>query len=142
MTPTLEEFLGPPLHAKDTTREVEAAIYQTRMMRMGCGPILHRLDTGSLAICQGFFRKTLDYIDHGPNLVVVVHNDHLVGFNHPGTLYLVPEYRGRGLGPEMLAQLYLLDGLEVWLQRPRKLTTAGRIAHERAYALLLERGLL
>ena len=142
MTTTLEEFLGPLSHAKDTTREVEAAIYQTRMMRMSCGPILHRLDTEYLAIHQGFFRKTLDYIDHGPNLVIAVHRDRLIGFNHSGTLYVVPEYRGHGLGPEMLAQLYLADGRETWLPRPRKLTTAGRIAHERAYVLLLERGLL
>ena len=142
MTTTLEEFLGHLSHAKDTTREVEAAIYQTRMMRMGCGPVLHRLNTESLAICQGFFRKTLDHIDHGPNLVVAVHRDLFVGFNHSGALYLLPEYRGRGLGPEMIAQHYLLDGPEVWTTRPRKLTIAGRIAHERAYKLLLERGLL
>lgn len=141
MTSTLNQFLGSISPAKDVSETVGAGVYETRMGRMGCGRVLHRLDDET-AICDGIFRKIADFIKYGPNLVLAVHRDRIVGFNHPGSLYILPTYRGRGLGPEMLAQLYLLDGPEVWFNRHRQLTAAGLIAHERAYKLLLERGLL
>lgn len=76
----------------------------------------------------------------GPHVVLVAHGSEVVGFDHSGLLYLNKEHHGRGLGTELMIQLFLLNGAEVWCSRRREFTPMGMAAARRAYDELKRRG--
>ena len=144
---TLAEFLGVNEPAADMTVENENYFHYRLMQMVALQPLF---DYGDTQLCVGRYnydkaKHSLNTYQHGEHLIVAVSKrDYLfpVGFTHAEALYLLPDYRGQGLGPEMLAQLYLLYGREWWTNRPRHLTRAGIAALTSAYNKLHERGLL
>jgi hypothetical protein len=76
----------------------------------------------------------------GPHVALVAKGSEVVGFDHSGLLYLNKEHHGRGLGTELMVQLFLLNGAEVWCSRRREFTPMGMAAARRAYDELKRRG--
>lgn len=79
-------------------------------------------------------------------LVLFCPRGELAGTIRYGSAYVHPDHRGRGLGPEMMAELYvtyeelLQHKARGWHGRPY--TPAGAHSMRKAYRLLVERGVI
>lgn len=76
--------------------------------------------------------------------VTLTHNEKTICLSQDGYTFLEPEYRGQGLGAELLAEFYTSHP-EIMIKRlegsTKKLyTAAGIISIKRAYDLMIKRG--
>jgi hypothetical protein len=94
--------------------------------------------------------RVLLEIDHGKHLVVAVHHaEGVIGFVRRDLLWVDPDHRGRGLGPEMAAQLVIsmgcqewdLDEWRDWLNTPQ-FTVDGYRNRCKIYDILVRRGVI
>ncbi len=77
---------------------------------------------------------------HGPNLIIAVSpGGSNVGIARRDLVWVQPRHRGHGLGPQIVAALFMSMGAESW-QRPTQLTEEGFANRKRAYRVLVERG--
>lgn len=100
----------------------------------------YRVATGRVANA----RPRMAALRERAGLVLFCPQGELVGTIRYGSAYLHPDHRGRGLGPEMMAQLYvtyeelLRHKASGWHARPYTLAGAGSM--RAAYRLLVMRG--
>jgi GNAT superfamily N-acetyltransferase len=143
---TFEEFLGPPssttranpindVGETEMRRRLASLLPLERLVEYADGFVFHagRFDADPMLDA---YRRMID----GPHAVVCLAQDVNVGFVYSAHLYLLPEYRCRGLGIELLIQLFLLNGPEVWCSRDRHFTQMGLASYRRAYDELIQRG--
>lgn len=92
---------------------------------------------------ENMLRNAMAKANH-PHLVIAVLGEQKVGLVRAGMSYLLPEHRGRGLGPEMMVQLFCLSTPDAWKRFAAQshFTRFGLPMMRKTYRLLLERGLL
>jgi GNAT superfamily N-acetyltransferase len=107
--------------------------YRIHCARHAGNPGTHRLST----------------MAHGEELIVAVREGGVVGFVRRDLLWVHPDHRGNGLGPEMAAEMLVQMGCEAWtteqwqnwLDTPA-FTTDGARNRGRMYDVLVRRGVV
>jgi GNAT superfamily N-acetyltransferase len=142
---TFEEFLGqqPTEPAAPLNNASEAGMRHRLVGLLPRELLLEREDGFVFHAARFHADPMLDAYKrmlNGPHAVVCCTRGVNVGFVYSANLYLLPEHRGRGLGVELLIQLFLLKGPEEFLRRDRHFTSMGLASYRRAYDELVRRG--